>query len=170
MRIGYPATLVASVLVFVALTAEAGTNNPYSPAYDHPYRAGVIPTHDVWLKMEAWKSAQNAATPSNILKFYGGIHGIGATSGTPAVYLVFYGSQWGTQGTDINGDLTFTNDPVGAAPYLQQMIKGIGTGGELWSGTLTQYCDGPLVAFGATSCPPGAPHIGYPAGGALAGV
>ena len=28
-------------------------------------------------------------------------------------------------------------------------MKGLGTGGETWSGTMTQYCDGPLVAVGA---------------------
>jgi serine protease len=35
---------------------------------------------------------------------------------------------------------------------------------------MTQYCDGPLVTPGATSCPAEAAHIGYPTGGALAGI
>jgi serine protease len=35
---------------------------------------------------------------------------------------------------------------------------------------MTQYCDGPNVAKGATSCPSTAPHIGYPTGGAFAGI
>src|SRR5258706_2749458 len=34
---------------------------------------------------------------------------------------------------------------------------------------MTQYCDGSQVAVGATSCPSGAPHVGYPSG-ALAGI
>src|SRR5204863_3310565 len=95
----------------------------------------------------------------NTLSFGGGIDGIGVTSSTPRVYLVFYGSQW-----------TGGGDPDGAATYLQHLFAGIGTGGELWSGTMTQYCDGPTVSPGATSCPSGAPHVGYPASGALAGV
>jgi serine protease len=49
-------------------------------------------------------------------------------------------------------------------------MKGLGTGGEAWSGTMTQYCDGAGVATGATSCATSAAHIGYPTGGALAGV
>jgi len=34
-------------------------------------------------------------TGSQTLSFGGGIDGIGVTSGTPKVYLVIYGSQWG---------------------------------------------------------------------------
>jgi PKD repeat protein len=84
---------------------------------------------------------------------------------------VFWGSQWGSSGTDANGYTTLSGDPNNAAPYVQKWIKGLGTNGELWSGVMTQYCDGSLVAKGATSCPAGAPHVGYPTGGGvLAGV
>jgi serine protease len=109
--------------------------------------------------MRVWYASHAAAPLSNVLSFGGGIDGIGVTSGNPRVYLVFYGSQWLSGG-----------DPQAAAAYLQSLFTGIGTGGELWSGTMTQYCDGPLVAKGATSCPGGAPHVRYPRGGALAGV
>jgi serine protease len=121
--------------------------------------------------MQQW-AATNAAgrATSKTLVFGGGVDGIGVTSGTPKVYLVVYGSQWGTSGTDANGNMTLTGDAVGAVPYLQKMFKSMGTGGELWSGTMTQYCDGPLVAKGATSCPSGAPLVGYPTGGAFAGI
>jgi hypothetical protein len=98
------------------------------------------------------------------------VNGIGVTSGTPKVYLVFWGTQWGTQGTDANGNSTFSSDTAGGAPTVQQMFKGLGTGSELWSGVMTQYCDGPLVSSGATSCPANAPHVGYPTGGAFSGV
>ena len=48
-------------------------------------------------------------------------------------------------------------------------MKGLGTSGELWSGVMTQYCDG--VAAGAQSCPASnASHVAYPTGGAYAGV
>ncbi|KAA2265841.1 hypothetical protein F0L68_04025 [Solihabitans fulvus] len=50
------------------------------------------------------------------------------------------------------------------------MFKGLGTGGELFSGMMTQYCDGPGVASGATSCSASSAHVGYPTGGALSGV
>ena len=102
------------------------------------------------------------------LSAHGGIHGIEVTTGAPQVYVVFYGSQWGTQGTDGNGYATFTGDPAGMAPRIQAMFKGLGTNNELWSGVQTQYCDG--AASGAQTCAAGLPHVGYPTGGALAGV
>src|SRR4051794_28417902 len=104
----------------------------------------------------------------NNLSYGGGNSGVGVTTGAPKVYLVFWGSQWGTAGTDANGNTTFSGDPKGAAPRLQQFFKGVGTNNELWSGTQTQYCEG--VATGSQTCPASAPHVGYPTGGALAGV
>ncbi|MDE3072394.1 MAG: PKD domain-containing protein [Pseudomonadota bacterium] len=120
--------------------------------------------------LHATYAATTAATGSQTLSYGGGVDGIGVTSGTPKVYIVVYGSQWGTSGTDGSGNMTLSNDPVGAVPYLQNLFKNLGTGGELWSGVMTQYCDGSLVSNGATSCPSGAPHIGYPTGGAYAGI
>ncbi len=151
------------------------TKNPYAPAYGHPYRHGAFPTRQAWSRMKQYQALQattttTAATGTETLSFGGGIDGIGVTSGTPKVYIVVYGSQWGTAGTDANGNLTLSNDPVNAVPYLQNLFKGLGTGGELWSGVMTQYCDGSQVSTGATFCPSGAPLIGYPTGGNLAGV
>jgi serine protease len=147
--------------------AGARGENPFAPAYGHPYRHGAVPTREALEKMRAWEVSHphSLAAPSapldlfTTLSFGGGVDGIGVTSGTPRVYLVFYGNQWTSGG-----------DPVGAAAYLQNLFAGIGTGGELWSGTMTQYCDGPTVSPGATSCPSGAPLVGSPSGGALAGV
>jgi hypothetical protein len=53
---------------------------------------------------------------------------------------------------------------------LQKLFKGLGTGSEQWSGTMTQYCDGSGVSSGATSCSASTSHVGYPTGGALSGV
>ena len=91
------------------------------------------------------------------------------TSGHMKVYLVFQGTQWGTAGS-VGGNTTFSNDTAGAAPVAQNMFKGIGTGNELWSAELTQWCDGPNVSAGAISCPAGATHIPYQTGGVLSGV
>jgi len=174
--------LAASALLAVSAAAVAGAGNgtsdtnPYAPAYGHPYRHGAVPTREAHIQMHAWAAAHGAKPGGSSggsaknLGYGGGVDGIGVTSGTPRVYIVFYGSQWGSSGTDANGNLVFSGDPNGAAPYLQNLMKGLGTGGELWSGTMTQYCDGSLVAKGSTSCPSGAPHVGYPTNGALAGV
>ncbi|MFG2041671.1 putative Ig domain-containing protein [Dactylosporangium sp. NPDC048998] len=168
-------TLVTGAIVALAAPAQAAPPNPYSPAYAHPYRHGAVPTREVNDQMRGYEAAHPGtaapATPavgSGNLRYGGGVDGIGVTTGAPKVYLVFYGSQWGTTGTDANGNVTFSGDSVGMAPRLQQLFKGVGTNNELWSGVMTQYCEG--VASGATSCPAGSAYVGYPTGGALAGV
>jgi serine protease len=164
--------IIGCLAAGTALAQDNGADNPYSPANGHAYRHGVVPTREAWEHMKewaTWNARPGGGGSTKTLAFGGGVDGIGVTSGSPKVYLVFWGSQWGTQGTDGNSNLTFTGDPVAAAPYLQQMFKGLGSGGEQWSGVMTQYCDGPLVAFNATTCPSGAPHVGYPSN-ALAGV
>jgi hypothetical protein len=115
------------------------------------------------------KTRVRAYVSSPNLAFGGGIDGIGVTTGRPKVYLVFYGSQWGSTGTDGNGNTTLSGDPRGLAPYLQRLFKGLGTNNDLWSGVMTQYCEG--VAKGSQTCPSNAAHVGYPTGGnALSGV
>ncbi|MBS2961452.1 putative Ig domain-containing protein [Actinocrinis puniceicyclus] len=119
---------------------------------------------------QATHPAATTATGPETLSYGGGIDGIGVQSGHSKVYLVFYGNQWGSSSTDSNGNLKFSGDADGAAGAAQQMFKGIGTGGELWSADLTQWCDGPNVSSGATSCPSNASFVPYQSGGVLAGV
>jgi serine protease len=154
---------------------STGGTNPYDPAYQHSYRHGAVPTTEQLVKIKSYQKTHAATsvtpvTSANTLQYNGGIDGIGVTSGYEKVYLIFWGTQWGTQSTDSNGNLTFSSDYAGVAPILQNLFKGLGTGGEQWSGTMTQYCDGSSVPFHATSCPSNAAHVGYPVGGVLAGV
>jgi serine protease len=158
--------------------SSASGTDPYLPSNGHAYRHGAIPTQAQQGQIRSWNAqhrssqASGSVTGPNTLSFFGGITNAaeGAVTSTPKVYLVFWGNQWGTPSTDGNGNLTFSADYDNGAPYLQQMFKGFGTNNELWSGTMTQYCDGQNVGFLATSCPSGAPHVGYPSGSALAGV
>ncbi|WP_181799181.1 Ig domain-containing protein [Kitasatospora acidiphila] len=173
-----------SLITGVAMTAAAspaGTSsaasqsvaNPYNPSNNHSYRHGVIPTIQQNAKMKSWDASHptpNVATGPETLSYGGAIDGVGVNSGHAKVYLVFYGSQWGSQSTDSNGNAKFSGDPDGAAGAAQQMFKGIGTNNELWSADLTQWCDGPNVASGATSCPSNANFIPYQSGGVLSGV
>jgi serine protease len=86
--------------------------------------------------------------------------GVGVMT-APKVYLVFWGNQWGTQGTNANGDLTLSGDPSGAAPLLQDFFKGLGTDNEQWSGIMSQYCQG--VPSGTEFCSDAnTQHVGYP--------
>jgi len=150
-----------------------GVANPYSPATGHAYRHGVVPMRPAAAKMRSWAAAHPAAparfaASANDLSYGGGIDGIGVTTGKEKVYLVFYGSQWGSTGTDGSGSTTLSGDRSGAAPYLQRLFKGLGTKAELWSGVMTQYCQG--VAPGSQSCPSGSAHVAYPTSPPLAGV
>ena len=177
--------LTAAVLAALGLTAgtalgDSMVSNPYSPAYDHPYRHGVVPTRELGEKMKAWEAANRTrvgfATSANTLSYGGGTTSssqgnVGVANGTMKVYLVFYGSGWGTQSTNGNGDAVFSGDPDGAAQVAQEMFKGIGTGGELWSADLTQWCQG--VSSGSQSCPTStaaSAFVPYMSGGILAGV
>jgi len=143
--------------------------DPYAPSTGHLYRHGAVPTLETNAKMKAWQHANFAATGPKTLSYGGGVDGIGVQSGHSKVYLVFYGTQWGTQ-TTANGISSFTGDANHAAEAAQNMFKGIGTNGELWSADLTQWCDGPNVATGATSCPSNASFVPYQSGGVLSGV
>ena len=74
------------------------TKNPYSPAYDHPYRHGVMPTRETYEKMKAWENSHAAAfaaptASTGQLSFGGGVNGVGVLSGQSKVYLIFYGTQ-----------------------------------------------------------------------------
>ncbi len=118
--------LVAGMQAGASAQAAVGSHptvkNPYSPAYNHPYRHGVTPTISRLKEMRAWAHNHPGVVPAasaNDLNYGGGIDGIGVTTGHEKVYLVFYGSQWGTQGTNSNGDVTLSGDPSGLAPYLQ---------------------------------------------------
>lgn len=176
-------TVVTATLAFLLLAGTARpangavvppVTNPYSPAYNHPYRHGVVPTLERAQAMRTYAAPSArataiglAATSANTLSYGGGYYGYGVLSGHPKVYLVVYGSQWGTASTDTDGNMTLSNDPVDAMPYLQRMFQGLGTAGELWSGVLTQYCDGVTLASGATACPDSANFIAYPTGGGV---
>jgi hypothetical protein len=125
----------------------------------HSYRHGLV--HYLGINLPILGNLNN-------LSYGGGNNGVGVTTGAPRVYLVFWGSQWGAQGTDSGGNTTLSGDPDATAPVLQKFFKGLGTNNEGWSKVMTQYCEG--VSAGTQTCPGTAPHVGYPTGGALAGV
>jgi hypothetical protein len=72
---------------------------------------------------------------SNNLYYHGGTGGIGVET-QPAIYLVFWGSQW------------TNNDPSGEATLLENFLASIG--GSSWFNDNTQYCQG--VASGTYFC------------------
>jgi len=161
---------IAMCSAAAALAAAAVPAAASAPAAgSHAYRHGLVPTVEHALRGQANDPLGLGLPFLNFqLTYGGGNSGVGVVTGAPKVYLVFYGSQWGTAGTDLNGNTTLTGDPSATAPRLQSFFKGLGTNSEGWSKVLTQYCEG--VSSGAKTCPTTAPHVPYPTGGTLAGV
>src|SRR3954469_5370386 len=160
--------LVAAGLAAAAAPglASAGTVSDVQGTV-HSYRHGLEPTLDSVLENRAL-GLPGLPGLNFQLTYGGGNSGVGVTTGAPKVYLVFWGSQWGSAGTDANGYTTLSGDAKGTAPRLQAFFKGLGTNSEGWSKVMTQYCEG--VSSGTSKCPATAAHVGYPTGGALAGV
>jgi serine protease len=161
----------------LAATAGRATHviEGYSdPTAGHRYRHGAL-AHGVLQTAPAAASAPLVSRvpgaaiglPTRGQLYY---RGGPVVSGQARVYLVFWGSQWGSRGSS-GGYETFAGDPDGLAPALQAFFSGLGTNAETWSAVATQYCEG--AAPGATTCPlTTTSHVGYPAPGTgvLAGV
>lgn len=82
----------------------------------------------------------------NVL-YHGGTNDGGTNVGiqtAPKVYLVFWGSQWGSNGS---------NDPSGEASILENFFGDVS--GSKWNATVSQYCEG--ISSGSASCSSGNP-------------
>ncbi|HET6916015.1 MAG TPA: hypothetical protein VFH56_07990 [Acidimicrobiales bacterium] len=79
----------------------------------------------------------------------------GAVMPTPAVYLVFWGSQW-------------SNDPASAASALQGLFGNLYGKADTWGTILDQYCEG--LPVGTVTCGTSGIHVQHPTSTTLAGV
>ncbi|AUG77304.1 hypothetical protein CFP65_2472 [Kitasatospora sp. MMS16-BH015] len=96
-----------------------------------------------------------AATGGNLA--YGG----GNIVTDPKIYIVYWGSQWGSGST-------ITNDPAGLAPLQLSFFQHAYGSGDTWSNSVTQYCQG--VAVGTTQCNGAGTAVGHPASNPVAGT
>lgn len=94
----------------------------------------IHPTVEGMGKYHAAHSSPFRSTKTKNLSYHGGSGGIGVET-TPKIYLVLWGSQWGS-------------DPSGEATILENFFNGIG--GSSWLNSVTQYCQG--VASGTVFC------------------
>jgi hypothetical protein len=156
-----------------ASAARAGSVS--DPVAGHPYRHGAVPLRELVPAAAPARTAppeKAVTTPPPRRARSGGRRALvyaggPVVAGSPKVYLVFWGSQWGTPGTNGSGYTTFSGDPDGLAPNLQAFVSGLGTNNELWSTIATQYCQG--VASGSRACPASGTHVAYPSPGAVLG-
>ena len=134
--------LVGVLATAVALTAAAASAAPAGS------RAQAKPSVMRTFKGKPSKPARPRR--SNNLYYHGGVGGIGVET-APKVYLVVWGSQWGTNGS---------SDPSGEVGILQNFLNH--AGGSNWLNSVTQYCQG--VASGTITCGTSGQHAGNPSG------
>ncbi|HEV2345693.1 MAG TPA: hypothetical protein VGS97_16460 [Actinocrinis sp.] len=101
----------------------------------------------------------HAASPAfggSGLLSYGG----GTVVTTPHVYIVYWGSQWGSS--------SITNDPSGEAALQLSFFNHAYGSGDTYFTSQTQYCQG--VAIGTTQCGSSGTHVGHPSASPVAGT
>lgn len=151
-------TVIATAMAPLALSsgpaAAAGGAGSWPQV---PASAGQLaqgPIHYFWPQgHDQNASGPAAASPGNNM-VYGGGSAPGSVSTAPAVYVVFWGSQWSA------------SDPY--ASYLTNFLSGLYGTGDDWTKVSQQYCEG--VASGTVTCPTSAPHVGVPSGSLVKGV
>ncbi len=149
------AVLVAGSVIGFDRAPSAGASSVASSSLDEALAPKLMPTAEVATRLH---SAPRRNDPIPGAMSY---HGGAVANSVMPVYLIIWGSDWGTRGHDANGYDTFSNDPQGVIPVLEAMYAGIGRNGERWSAVPTQYCSGPT--YDATSCPAdNASRIAYP--------
>ncbi len=79
-------------------------------------------------------------------------YGGGPIVTNPKIYIVYWGSQWGTS--------SITNDPSHEASLQLSFFQHMFGTGDTWSTSTTQYCQG--VAVGTTNCGSSGTHVGHP--------
>ena len=87
-------------------------------------------------------------------------YGGGNVVTSPTVYIVYWGSQWGTS--------SITNDPNGEAALQQNFFQHAYGSGDSWSTSQTQYCQG--VATGTQQCNGAGTAVGHPAANPVGGT
>ena len=141
-RAALAATTVAG-LASLSLAAVGYTSS--ASAISAPAGTVAAP-HIMWTSGGAPAAATSTPTAPdptqyNDLLFHGG-----AVEHHPAVYLVFWGTEW--QQGFTTGDTQATYTSATAMKYIKTFFANVG--GSTWNGTQTQYCDN--ISPGSTSC------------------
>jgi serine protease len=94
--------------------------------------------HVMWGKGQGYPSAQQLA---NNLIYHGGL-----VETVPAVYIVYWGTEWQTGFSITQGGFTYTQATV--QNYVNSFFTNVG--GSPWAGVQTQYCQN--ISIGSLSC------------------
>jgi len=137
-------------LAGAALAGLAGLTLAAAPAHAATAH-GVHP-----LTTRSHHAAAPAASSANDLS-YGG----GPVVTSPNVYIVYWGSQWGTGST-------VTSDPSGEAALQLSFFQHAYGVGDTFFTSQTQYCEG--VSSGTTQCDGAGTAVGHPSSNPVAGT
>src|SRR5437588_9951453 len=113
---------VIALGAYAPLASAHRTRVTPAGAQGHGYRQGVVPLRG------HQSNAASGSGSANDLSYGGGIGGVGVTTGSPKVYLVFWGKQWGTATYSGSTVSLLSGDPKAMAPYLERFIEGLGGG------------------------------------------
>ncbi len=136
-------TLAGAGIVAAALALAMGPLAPAASAAT--VKPSGMATHNMGIKGAA-KNVKAATAPLT----YGG----GPVETTPAVYITYWGAQWGT------GFSTGGYTSAQAQTYMQDFYGNVG--GSSWDNIDTQYCQG--VATGTINCGTAGTHVTNPTG------
>jgi hypothetical protein len=134
------AAVTAAALVTAAVPAQAS-----SSAAQHKTMS-TLNTHH----------ASGAFSGSGLLATGGG-----PIVSSPHIYIVYWGSQWGTGST-------VTNDPSGEAALQLSFFQHACGSGDTYFTSQTQYCSG--VPVGTTQCGSSGTHVGHPSSNPVTGT
>jgi serine protease len=95
--------------------------------------------HVMWAAGQGYPSTDQ--TSANNLIYHGG-----TVQTVPAVFIVYWGTEWSSGFTATHGSSTYTSATV--QNYINSFFTSVG--GSLWAGALTQYCQG--ITAPAFSC------------------
>src|SRR4051812_16489927 len=144
-RIALVAALIAAVAGAVGASPASATN--------------TNPKHFFWAPGQSPTGTVDSLT--NDIIYHGGNLGDGAigVETKPAVYLVYWGTEWANGFTTPDDDGTLYSSKT-LQNYVNSFMANVG--GSPWAGVQTQYCRN--VPAGATSCAgiPGADYITNP--------
>jgi serine protease len=147
MRHRIPTGVLAAATATAAMVAFAAPSHAASSTTSHKAAAVATAHHH---------AASPAYSGSGLLS-YGG----GKIVTSPTVYIVYWGSQWGTGST-------VTSDPSGEAALQLSFFQHAYGSGDTYFTSQTQYCEG--VATGTTQCGSSGTHVGHPSSNPVRGT
>lgn len=109
--------------------------------------------HVMWAADQGYPSTDQSS--ANNLIYHGG-----TVQTVPAVFIVYWGTEWATGFTATDGAFTYTSATI--QNYINAFFANVG--GSPWAGVQTQYCQGIMAPAFSCTGQPAAQLVTNPAG------